>query len=92
MMGGFLLVFSVISCFFGVIIFAASKGAIHEIEAFVLFLISAVLFSAAAILIGFENVRTKNLEVHIKETNRLLSAILDNREKPNKAVSLFGED
>ena len=40
-------------------IFAAAKGAIHEIEAFILFLIAAVLFSAAAVIDAIITARRK---------------------------------
>lgn len=45
-----LFVLSVLSFFAGFAILQGSKSAIHEIEAFVLYIVSAVLFSGAAIV------------------------------------------
>ena len=45
-----LFVLSVLSFFAGFTILQGSKSAIHEIEAFVLYIVSAVLFSGAAIV------------------------------------------
>lgn len=91
MMGGVLLALGLCSGIFGALIFAAAKGAIHEIEAFVLFLISAVFFSTAAVLFAFDKMKTTQMEAHARETNRLLSAILENRDKPERALSIFKE-
>ena len=46
----FLFIISVLSVLIGFAIFAGAKGAIHEIEAFMLFLIATVSFSAAGII------------------------------------------
>jgi len=43
----------------GVIILASAKSAIHEIEAFILFLIGAVFISGAAILESMNLLRKK---------------------------------
>jgi hypothetical protein len=43
-------IFSYISVFVGVIVYANAKSAIHEIEAFVLFLLAAVLYSGYSII------------------------------------------
>lgn len=45
-----LFLFSVLALLAGSGILAGAKSAIHEIEAFILFLIAAVLFSAAAVI------------------------------------------
>jgi hypothetical protein len=45
-----LYIFSVLAFFAGFSILSQAKGAIHETESFVLFLISAVFFSSAAIV------------------------------------------
>ena len=46
----FLLILCLLSGLAGLLIFAAAKSAIHEIEAFVLFLIAAVFLVGAAIV------------------------------------------
>jgi hypothetical protein len=46
----FLFIVSVFAVAMGALIFSGARSAIHEIEGFVLFLIAAVLFSAAAII------------------------------------------
>ena len=55
----FLFLLSVLSFFAGGLIFIGSKSAIHEIEAFVLFLIAATLLSGAAV-VGALNRRKKD--------------------------------
>jgi len=59
--------------FAGMMIMLASKSAIHEIEAFVLFLIAAVLLSGAAIV--------RSLEKNFDKTNDIAAMI----EKINNA-------
>ncbi|MDB5336148.1 MAG: hypothetical protein JWN70_1767 [Planctomycetaceae bacterium] len=44
---------------FGMLILSAAKSAIHEIEAFIVFLIAAVLLSGAAIVDAIINARTQ---------------------------------
>ena len=46
----FLFILCILSFLAGVMIFAAAKSAIHEIEAFLLFLIGAVFLVGAAIV------------------------------------------
>jgi len=46
----FLLVLAVLAFLYGFDILGSAKSAIHEIEAFVLYVVSAVLFSATAIV------------------------------------------
>jgi hypothetical protein len=53
----FLFVGSVAAFAVGALIFAGSKSAIREIEAFLLFLISAVLFTGAAIIDAIKKLR-----------------------------------
>ena len=43
-------VLAVLAFVVGFVILAGAKGAVHEIEAFVLYLIAAVLFSGAAVV------------------------------------------
>lgn len=43
-------VLAVLAFLVGFVILAGAKGAVHEIEAFVLYLIAAVLFSGAAVV------------------------------------------
>lgn len=57
-----LFVMSALAFVFGALIFGAANGAIHEIEGFVLCLISAVFFSGAAIVGALNHIGEK-LEV-----------------------------
>ena len=45
-----LFLFATLALLAGAIIFTAAKSAIHEIEAFILFVISAVLISGAGVV------------------------------------------
>jgi hypothetical protein len=53
-----LFVVSVIAFLAGFLILASAKSAIHEIEGFILFLISAVLLSGAAVIDAVQAMRT----------------------------------
>lgn len=55
----FLFVLSVLAFLAGFGILQSSKSAIHEIEAFVLYIVSAVLFSGAAIVGAINRVAEK---------------------------------
>jgi hypothetical protein len=55
----FLFVISLLAFFAGCSIFLAAKSAIHEIEAFLIFLISALLFTGAAIIEAILKSHTK---------------------------------
>lgn len=74
----FLAVFAFLSGF-GILGFA--KSAIHEIEAFVLYIVSAVLFSGSAI-VGAINSLTEKLEKAPPET-KLLSSLQPVEKKLN---------
>ncbi len=52
-----LFLLTILSFIFGAVIFTGAKSAIHEIEAFVLFLISAVFFSGAGIVEAVNQLR-----------------------------------
>ncbi len=52
-----LFVTAVLTLLFGLGVFASAKSAIHEIEAFVLFLISAVCMSGAGIVEAVNRLR-----------------------------------
>ena len=47
--------FAILAIFGGLVVMLISKGAVHEVEALVLFLIAAVLFVAAEVSEGFSN-------------------------------------
>lgn len=66
----FILVLSILAFLCGLVILVYSKSAIHEIEAFVLYLISAVLLSGSAI---------------IRAINRLSSNIEKQKENKSQA-------
>ena len=55
----FLYVLAALAFLAGFAIFASSKSAIHEIEAFVLFIVSAVFLSGAAIVGAISNISEK---------------------------------
>ena len=54
-----LFIFSVLAFLAGFVILLGSKSAIHEIEGFVLYIVSAVLFSGAAIVGAINRVGEK---------------------------------
>ena len=55
-----LLVFSFIAFLAGLIILGSAKSAIHEIEGFVLYVVSAVFFSGAAIVGAINKISEKS--------------------------------
>ena len=56
-MGITLIVVSLLLAIAGVVTFVASRGTLHEIEAFILWLIAAVLFIGGAIVIALADLR-----------------------------------
>lgn len=54
-----LMILAILSFLAGFGIFSSANSAIHEIEAFVLFIVSAVLFSGSAIVSAINNVGEK---------------------------------
>tara|TARA_X000000368_G_scaffold357341_1_gene299698 strand:- start:159 stop:332 length:174 start_codon:yes stop_codon:yes gene_type:complete len=52
-----LLILTILTLFYGVGILGVAKSAIHEIESFLLFLISAVFFVGFAIVSALEEIR-----------------------------------
>ena len=69
-----LFLLSIVAGVFGFILLAAAKSAIHEIQAFMLFLIAAVTFSGAGIIDAFTT-----LKVDVAAIRELLKK----REKPD---------
>jgi hypothetical protein len=55
-----LFILAIFSLLVGFAVLGSAKGAIHEIQAFVLFVIASILFSSAAI-IGAINIQTKKI-------------------------------
>jgi len=56
-MGIALIVVSLLLALAGVATFVASRGTLHEIEAFILWLIASVLFSGGAIVMALADLR-----------------------------------
>lgn len=55
-----LLRMGILVLFFGFAILSTAKGAIHEIEAFILFLISVVLITSSEIIASINKLAKKN--------------------------------
>ena len=55
----FLLILSILSFLAGLLILQGAKGAIHEIEGFVLYIVSAVFFSGFAIVAAINRLAEK---------------------------------
>lgn len=68
----FLFIFGVLAFLAGALILASAKSAVHEIEAFVLFLVSAVLVSGASIVEAVNRIHRKveKLAQALEETLR----------------------
>ncbi len=54
-----LFILCAVAVLFGMLILSAANGAIHEIEAFIVFLIAAVLLTGAAVVDAIINARTQ---------------------------------
>lgn len=58
----------VLSFLMGMAIFSSAKGAIHEIEGFLLFLISAVLISGGAIVAAIDGSKASSVKASSAST------------------------
>lgn len=76
-----LFTFSILAFLAGALIFIAAKSAIHEIEAGVLFLISAVLFTGALIAGAIDKLLKQ--QVH---TNALLNFLAEREKEKAEAA------
>lgn len=81
-MSAVLFIFSALAFFAGATIFAAAKSAIHEIEAFQLFIISAVLFAGALVVEAINKLRDQQ-----KHTNELLNYLATREQEKADAVN-----
>lgn len=76
--------------FAGAAIFAAAHGAIHEIEAFMLFLIAAVLLSGAAIVDAIHVVR-KKLDAFLPQANATTATTIESPSATEQANGVESE-
>lgn len=66
-MGISLIVVSLVLAIAGVVMFAVSRGTLHEMEAFILWLIASVLFAGGAIVLALAELR-RRLEQLVKRS------------------------
>lgn len=75
-MGAFIVVISILAFMAGLLVFSQSKSVLHEMLAGLLFVISAIYFAGAFIIIAIDSVKSKYAE--------LLSQIRDELKKLNE--------
>ncbi len=75
-MGAFIVVISILAFMAGLLVFSQSKSVLHEMLAGLLFIISAIYFAGAFIIIAIDSVKSKHVE--------LLSQIRDELKKLNE--------
>lgn len=67
-----LLIVGILVLFFGFAIMSGAKSAIHEIEAFILFLISVVLITSSEIIASINKLTEKNQPIIDKNIDTVL--------------------
>lgn len=62
-MAAFLIVSSILAFMVGLLVFSQSKSVLHEMSAGILFVISAIYFTGAFIVIAIDSVKSKYTEL-----------------------------